>query len=40
MPRIVPNLRRSRVIPRSGHWLQQEVPDLVNSALIEFLREL
>jgi pimeloyl-ACP methyl ester carboxylesterase len=40
MPRIVPNLRASRVIPRAGHWLQQEMPDLVNSALIEFLGEL
>lgn len=39
MPRIVPNLRGSRVIPRVGHWLQQEAPDLVNAALIEFLRE-
>jgi len=40
MPRIVRNLRTSRVIPRAGHWLQQEAPDFVNSALIEFLREL
>ncbi len=40
MPQIVPNLRASRVVPRAGHWLQQEAPDFVNSALIEFLREL
>ncbi|SOZ50642.1 hypothetical protein CBM2626_A60469 [Cupriavidus taiwanensis] len=26
--------------PRAGHWLQQEAPDFVNSALIEFLRDL
>jgi len=40
MPQIVPSLRASRVVPRAGHWLQQEAPDFVNSALIEFLREL
>ncbi|WP_420998257.1 alpha/beta fold hydrolase [Cupriavidus sp. 30B13] len=40
MPHLVPNLRASQVIPRAGHWLQQEAPDLVNSALIAFLRGL
>ncbi|WP_373376187.1 alpha/beta fold hydrolase [Cupriavidus nantongensis] len=40
MPRIVPRLSASRVVPRAGHWLQQEAPDFVNSALIEFLRDL
>jgi len=37
MPRIVPRLSASRVVPRAGHWLQQEAPDFVNAALIEFL---
>ncbi|WP_238594118.1 alpha/beta fold hydrolase [Burkholderia pyrrocinia] len=40
MPKLVPNLRDSRIIPRAGHWLQQEAPDHVNDALIEFLRNL
>ncbi|SOY42083.1 Alpha/beta hydrolase (fragment) [Cupriavidus phytorum] len=40
MPRIVPKLSVSQVVPRAGHWLQQEAPDFVNSALIEFLRDL
>ncbi|WP_233217587.1 alpha/beta fold hydrolase [Trinickia dabaoshanensis] len=40
MPRLVPNLRDSQVIERAGHWLQQEAPDRVNAAVIEFLRGL
>lgn len=40
MPQIVPRLSASRVVPRAGHWLQQEAPDFVNAALIEFLRDL
>lgn len=40
MPRIVPKLSVCQVVPRAGHWLQQEAPDFVNSALIEFLRDL
>jgi pimeloyl-ACP methyl ester carboxylesterase len=40
MPRIVPRLSTSRIVPRAGHWLQQEAPDFVNAALIEFLRDL
>lgn len=40
MPTIVPNLRRSIVVPTAGHWLQQEAPDVVNAALIEFLRSV
>ncbi len=40
MPQIVPKLSASRVVPQAGHWLQQEAPDFVNAALIEFLREL
>lgn len=40
MPQLVPNLRDSRVIRRAGHWLQQEAPEQVNAAVIEFLRGL
>jgi epoxide hydrolase 4 len=32
----VPNLRVRRV-PSSGHWVQQEAPDLVNAELISFM---
>lgn len=40
MRKLVPNLRDSRIIQQAGHWLQQEAPDLVNAAVIEFLRSL
>jgi len=40
MRKLVPNLRDSQIIQRAGHWLQQEAPDLVNTAVIEFLRNL
>ncbi|MDR0242688.1 MAG: alpha/beta hydrolase [Burkholderia sp.] len=40
MPKLVPDLRDSRIIPRAGHWLQQEAADDVNRTLIEFLRNL
>lgn len=40
MERTVPNLRRKLILPGVGHWTQQESPDAVNQALIEFLRGL
>lgn len=40
MPKIVPNLRKSDVVSRAGHWLPQEAPGVVNAALVEFLRGL
>jgi pimeloyl-ACP methyl ester carboxylesterase len=40
LPRSVPNLRQSLVLPGCGHWTQQERPAEVNAALIEFLRAL
>jgi pimeloyl-ACP methyl ester carboxylesterase len=40
MRKLVPNLRDSQIIQRAGHWLQQEAPDLVNTAVIKFLRNL
>jgi pimeloyl-ACP methyl ester carboxylesterase len=37
LPGAVPGLRRMDVLPGAGHWLQQERPDEVNAALVEFL---
>lgn len=37
MPELVPNLRRTLLVPDAGHWIQQERPDLTNQALLEFL---
>jgi pimeloyl-ACP methyl ester carboxylesterase len=35
---VVPNLKRKLLIEGAGHWIQQERPDAVNAALIEFAR--
>lgn len=35
---LVPQLRASKMIPSAGHWLQQEAPQEVNEALIDFLK--
>ena len=40
MPSAVPNLRRTLLIEGAGHWIQQERPERVNAALVEFLRGL
>lgn len=40
MPELVPHLRGSIVVPKAGHWLQQEAPAQVNAALISFLQSL
>jgi len=40
LPLTVPGLRRTVMVEGAGHWLQQERPDEVNAALIEFLAEL
>jgi pimeloyl-ACP methyl ester carboxylesterase len=40
MARWVANLRQSLMLPRCGHWTQQERPAEVNAALLEFLRAL
>ncbi len=37
---FVPNLTRTIMLPGCGHWTQQERPDEVNAALIEFLGEV
>jgi pimeloyl-ACP methyl ester carboxylesterase len=36
----VDDLRANIVVPGAGHWVQQQAPEAVNSALLEFLREL
>lgn len=36
----LPNLHRSIILEGCGHWTQQERPDEVNEALIDFLRSL
>jgi pimeloyl-ACP methyl ester carboxylesterase len=38
MQDVVPNLQRKLLIEGAGHWIQQERPDDVNAALIEFAR--
>ncbi|MFD7665588.1 alpha/beta fold hydrolase [Streptomyces sp. NPDC059788] len=40
LERAMPNLRLAPALPGCGHWTQQERPDEVNSALLEFLAEL
>jgi len=37
MKAALPNLRRTVILPGCGHWLQQERPAEVNTAIIEFL---
>jgi pimeloyl-ACP methyl ester carboxylesterase len=36
----VPNLRKTVLIKGSGHWTQQEKPEEVNAAMLEFLADL
>ncbi|MEX0750927.1 MAG: alpha/beta hydrolase [Dehalococcoidia bacterium] len=40
MKQNVPNLRSIVKLPGAGHWTQQERPDEVNAAIIEFLKVL
>ena len=40
LPRAVPGLRRTLLVEGAGHFIQQERPQIVNEALIEFLRGL
>jgi len=37
MERVLPSLKRKLIIEGAGHWIQQERPEDVNAALIEFL---
>ncbi|MBR0796230.1 alpha/beta hydrolase [Bradyrhizobium jicamae] len=38
MERVLPNLKQKLIIEGAGHWIQQERPDEVNAAVIEFLK--
>jgi pimeloyl-ACP methyl ester carboxylesterase len=40
MPEACADLRGSLLLPGAGHWVQQEQPETVNAALIEFLERL
>lgn len=40
MPTLVPQLHATEIIPGAGHWLQQEAPQAVNKALVNFLRSV
>ena len=40
LTKYVPNLTKTIMLPGCGHWTQQERPDEVNAALIEFLGEV
>jgi pimeloyl-ACP methyl ester carboxylesterase len=40
LPEAVPGLRRSKVFPGAGHWLQQERAEEVNAELVQFLTTL
>jgi pimeloyl-ACP methyl ester carboxylesterase len=40
MTGLVTDLRSSVVIDGAGHWVQQERPEEVNTALLEFLNGL
>ena len=40
LTKFVPKLRRTIMLPGCGHWTQQERPEEVNTAIIEFLKGL
>lgn len=40
LPRTLPGLRRTLILPGCGHWVGEERPDEVNAALLEFLAGL
>jgi pimeloyl-ACP methyl ester carboxylesterase len=40
LKRFVPGLRGTLMLPGCGHWTQQERPNEVNAAIVEFLRGL
>ena len=39
MKAALPNLRKIVIIPGCGHWVQQERPDELNNAIVEFLNK-
>jgi pimeloyl-ACP methyl ester carboxylesterase len=40
MPHFVTDLRINKLIPKIGHWTQQEAPDAVNESILAFLKEI
>ena len=40
MNRVVEDLRGVVVLPEAGHWIQQELPEETNAAVLEFLEGL
>jgi pimeloyl-ACP methyl ester carboxylesterase len=40
LTKFVPRLQQTIMLPGCGHWTQQERPEAVNSAMIEFLQSL
>ncbi|MFN3313343.1 MAG: alpha/beta fold hydrolase [Hyphomonas sp.] len=40
MPHFVKDLRVNLMIPGIGHWTQQEAPEAVNTAILDFLKTL
>ena len=40
LSKFVPQLRRTLMLPGCGHWTQQERPQEVNTAMVDFLRSL
>jgi pimeloyl-ACP methyl ester carboxylesterase len=40
MSRVVEDLRGVVLLPEAGHWIQQELPEDTNRAVLEFLNEL
>ena len=40
LSQLVPHLQRTLILPGCGHWTQQERPEEVNAAMIDFLRGL
>jgi pimeloyl-ACP methyl ester carboxylesterase len=40
MDRFYTDLRGKLIVPRVGHWVQQEAPEIVNLALLAFLSDV
>lgn len=40
MSRVVDDLRGAVLLPEAGHWIQQELPEATNEAMLEFLSSL
>ena len=40
MSRVIPDLRDVVVVPKMGHWIQQEDADTTNDAMVKFLKKL